>query len=138
MSRVGFRFTVFAGLLAIAACNRPADYAIVGSAEVPSAHGDVEIEKIDKEQILVTVVLDALPPPDEIEPGLTHYVLWFVLIGEDPARQGTLEYDPDERVGRVSVPTSLREFELRVTAEATADPQIPSYLLVATQKIRED
>ena len=104
---------------------------------MPSVHGEVEIEKIDKEQRLVTMQLDELPPPSQIEAGLTHYAVWFVVVGEDPQFQGTLEYDETSRIGRASVPTSLREFEMRVTAEGSATPTTPSYLLVASQQIRE-
>jgi hypothetical protein len=125
-------------LFAAAGCNRPADYAVVGSAEVPSVYGEVGIEKIDKEQILVTVVLDELPVPSQIEAGLSDYVVWFIVVGEEPNRQTTLEYDAEARTGRASVPTALREFELRITAEATATPETPSYLVVASQQIREN
>jgi len=133
---LGLRFIFLFAVLAAASCHRPADYAVVGSADVPSVHGDVEIEKIDKNQMLVTVQLDQLPPPDQIEAGLTDYVLWFV-VGEDPERQTTLEYDAAARTGRASVPTSLRVFEMRITAESTPTPDAPSYLLVASQQIRE-
>ena len=132
------RFVFLFAVLAVTSCHRPADYAVVGSAEVPSVHGDVEIEKIDKGQLLVTVELDQLPAPSQIEAGLTDYVLWFVVVGEDPQRQTVLEYDAEGRVGRASVPTSLREFEMRITAESTPTPDTPSYLLVASQQIREN
>ena len=134
---MGLRFIFLFAVLAVASCNRPADYAVVGSAEVPSVHGDVRIEKIDKGQLLFTVQLDELPPPSQIEPGLTDYVLWFVVVGEDPRRQIALEYDTETLVGRASVPTSLRVFEMRITAENTPEPNTPSFLLVASQQIRE-
>ena len=134
---MGLRFIFLCGVLAVASCNRPADYAVVGSADVPSVHGDIEIEKIDKGQLLVTIVLDQLPAPGEIEKSLTDYVVWFVVVGEDPSRQTLLEYDADTRMGRASIPTSLREFEIRITAEPTPEPATPNYMVVATQQIRE-
>lgn len=134
---MGSLFIFLFAFLVVTSCNRPADYAVVGSAEVPSVHGDVEIEKIDKDQLLVTVQLDQLPPPSQIEEGLTDYVVWFVIVGEDPQRQVALEYDAATRVGRASIPTALREFEMRVTAENTPAPDTPSYLLVASQQIKE-
>lgn len=129
---------VLFAILALHGCNRPADYAVVGSAEVPSAHGDVEIERIDRQQLLVTIVLDHLPSPDRIEPDLTHYAVWFVVVGEDPVFQGILEYDETTRTGRASYPTTLREFEMRVTAERSAEPATPNYVLVASQQIQEN
>ena len=118
-------------------CNPPADYALVGSAFVPSASGDIRIESIDKEQILVDITLDQLPPPEEVELGLTHYVVWLNAVGELPAAKGTLDYDEEARVGRASIPTSLREFEVQITAEQSSKPPRPSDLLIASQRIRE-
>ena len=124
-------------LFALAGCNPPADYALVGSAFVPAAHGDVHIEKIDKQQILVVIAIDHLPPPAEVEPGMTHYLTWFSAVGEYPALQGALEYDPETRTGRASIPTDMREFDVQITAERSETPTGPSDILVATQKIRE-
>ena len=122
----------------IAACNPVADYALVGSAYVPAAHGDIQIEKIDKKQILVTATLDHLVPPERIELGLTHYIVWFAPVGEHPMRQGALDYDAETQVGRASIPTSLLEFEVQITAENSETPNQPSDLLVTSQKVREN
>ncbi|MEM7434738.1 MAG: hypothetical protein AAF436_06260 [Myxococcota bacterium] len=132
-----FRLMFLPLIVAMSGCNPPADYALAGSADVPSTHGDVEVEKIDKKQLLVTIELDFLPAPNQIEPSLTDYAVWFVVVGEDPVLQGVLTYDPAERVGRGSFPTSLREFEMRITAEPSATPAAPNFLLVASQQIRE-
>ena len=43
---MGLRFIFLFAVLGATSCHRPADYAIVGSADVPSVQGDVEIEKI--------------------------------------------------------------------------------------------
>ncbi len=121
----------------IASCNALADYALVGSAYVPAAHGEIDVEKIDKQQILVTVILDHLVPPEKVELGLTHYVVWFSAAGELPVRQLPLEYDAETQTGRAAIPTSLREFELQITAENGDTPNQPSDLVVASQQIRE-
>jgi hypothetical protein len=123
---------------AIAGCNRPADYALVGSAYVPAAHGQIDVEKIDGDQILITVTLDHLVPPEKIELGLTHYIVWFAPVGEYPRYQQELDYDRETQVGRAAIPTSLREFEVQVTAEQDETPNQPSDLLMASQKIREN
>lgn len=134
---VGLWFVGWAALVACAGCNPPADYALVGSAYVPAAHGDIDVESIDKEQILINVTMDHLAPPADIEPGMTHYVVWFTAVGEHPVRQQALEYDPETRVGRASIPTSMREFDVQITAEQSDSPIQPSDLIVASQKIRE-
>lgn len=135
---MGLRLISAAALALLLGCNRPADYALVGSAYVPSTQGDIEVEKIDKGEILINITLDQLPPPGQVEPGLTYYVVWFTSVGEPPVRQRALDYDAEAKVGRASIPTSLREFEVQVTAEAEEAPRQPSSLLVASQKIREN
>jgi hypothetical protein len=134
---VGLRLISLVAISMIASCNPPADYALVGSAYVPAAHGEIDVEKIDKEEILITVTLDHLVPPEKIELGLTHYIVWFALVGEHPMRQRALDYDAEAQVGRASIPTSLREFEVQITVENSETPNQPSDLLVASQKIRE-
>lgn len=134
---MGLRLISLVAVLMIASCNALADYALVGSAYVPAAHGEIEIEKIDKQQILVTVILDHLLPPEQIELGLTHYVVWFSAPGELPVRQQSLEYDAEAQTGRAAIPTGLREFELQITAENGDAPNQPSDLVVASQQIRE-
>lgn len=135
---VGLRLISCLAFAALIGCNLPADYALVGSAYVPATHGDIEVEKIDKDQILINIRLDHLPPPERIEPGLTHYVVWFTSIGELPVRQQALDYDAEALVGRASIPTSLRELEVQITAERGEAPDKPSGLLVASQTIREN
>jgi hypothetical protein len=136
---VGLRLICLVAIsVMIASCNPQADYALVGSAFAPAAHGEIDVEKIDGGQILVTVTLDHLVAPDKIELGLTHYVVWFTPVGEYPLYQQALDYDAETRTGRASIPTSLREFELQVTAENSERPNQPSDLLMTSQKIREN
>ena len=132
------RCMAWVAFLMIAGCNPLGDYALVGSAYVPAAQGQIDIEKLDRDQILLTVTLDHLVAPDKIELGLTHYVVWLTPVGEHPIRQQALDYDAEAQVGRASIPTSLREFEVLVTAENRDTPTQPSDLLVASQKIREN
>lgn len=105
---------------------------------MPAAQGDIRLEKIDKEQILVNVALDHLPPPERVEEGVTHYVVWFSETGAYPIRQQVLDYDPETSTGRASIPTSMRRFDVQITAEQSESPTQPSDLLVASQRIRED
>ena len=135
---MGLRLISLVVISMMASCNPPADYALVGSAYVPAAHGQIDVEKIDREEVLVTVTLDHLVPPERIELGLTHFIVWFAPVGEQPLRQRALDYDAETQVGRASIPTALREFEVQVTAENSETPNQPSDLLVASQKIREN
>ena len=134
---MGLRLIRWLAFALLVSCNRPADYALVGSAYVPSTQGEIDVEKIDKDQILINITLDHLPSAERVEPGLTQYVVWFTSVGELPVRQRALDYDAEAEVGRASIPTSLREFEVQITAEANEAPSQPSSMLVASQKIRE-
>ncbi len=134
----GLWFIGVAALVGSAGCNPPADYALVGSAYVPAAHGDIHIEKLNKEQLLIVVAMDRLPPPSKLEPGMTHYVVWFSAVGEYPVPQQALEYDAETRTGRASIPTSMRDLDVQITVEQQERPPQPSDLLVASQKIREN
>ncbi len=135
---VGLRLISLIAVSMIASCNPPGDYALVGSAYVPSTDGQIDVEKIDRKEILITVTLDHLLSPERIELGLTHYIVWFTPVGENPVRQRALDYDAETQVGRASIPTALREFEVQITAESSETPNQPSGLLVASQKIREN
>jgi len=121
----------------IAGCHATADYALVGSAYVPAVSGEIDVEPTGGEQILIKVTLDHLVAPGRLEAGLTHYVVWFTPTGEYPIRQRTLDYDPEAMAGHASIPTSLREFEVKITAENSETPDQPSDLVVASQDIRE-
>jgi len=134
---VGLRLICWLAFALLMSCNPLADYALVGSAYVPSTQGEIQVEKIDRDQILINITLDHLPSPERIEPGLTQYVVWFTSVGELPVRQRALDYDAEAEIGRASIPTSLREFEVQITGEAKEAPSQPSSLLVASQKIHE-
>lgn len=124
--------------LTAAGCNPRADYALVGSADVPSAHGDVKVEEVDDEQLLVTLVIDHLGPPERMGEGLTAYALWFQSVGEAPELKAILDYDSEARVARAMATTSHKSFVLRVTAEESREPELPSDYVVTTQSIDEN
>ena len=134
---MGLRLICWLAFALLMSCNPLADYALVGSAYVPSTQGEIQVEKIDRDQILINITLDHLPSPERIEPGLTQYVVWFTSVGGLPVRQRSLDYDAEAEIGRASIPTSLREFEVQITGEAKEAPSQPSSLLVASQKIHE-
>ena len=126
------------GLILGIGCNPRADYALIGSAEIPSAYGDIKIEKIDQKQWLLTLLIDHLPPPERLDPSLQNYVLWIERVNHPPKLKSVLDYDPDSQQGRAMMTTSLKSFALRVTAETSTSPKIPSDYVVTTQFINKD
>lgn len=130
--------TGFATLgLGAAGCNPRADYALVGSAEVPSAYGDVKVEEVDDDQLLVTLVIDHLAPPQKLGAELSAYALWFESVGRPPELKAILDYDAEAHVARGMATTALKSFVLRVTAEESLAPESPSDYVITTQSIDE-
>jgi len=81
--------------------------------------------------------MDHLPPPGQLQAGLTHYVVWFSAVGELPVLKGALDYDPETRAGVASIPTDMLEVDVQITAEQSETPTRPSDFVVASQRIRE-
>ena len=68
---------------------------------------------------------------------MAHYIVWFAELGELPARKRALDYDAETRVGKTAIATSMREFDVLVTAEASVGPAQPSDIIITSQKVRE-
>ena len=126
-------------LVGLVGCNPRADYALVGSAEVPGTHGEMEVEEIDQDQLLVTLVLDRVPPPERLEEGMTHYVLWFDEGDEAaPELKAVFDFDRETMTAKAMATTSWTSFRVLVTAEPGPSPTEPSDIVVSKQVVNED
>ncbi|HJL06736.1 MAG TPA: hypothetical protein RMH85_33550 [Polyangiaceae bacterium LLY-WYZ-15_(1-7)] len=121
-----------------AACGGPAEYAVVGSPRATATDGILQLEEAEGGERLLTLVLDRLPPPADIAEGMTTYVAWLDPTEGEPTKLGALEYDAAAERGRLMATTALPAFTLRVTAEASAEVERPSDLLVARRRVAED
>jgi hypothetical protein len=110
-------------------------YIVIGSARAPSTSGWVEIEDADSHSADVTVHLEQLHRPDQLDPTLRAYVVWFEPMSGAPTRGGSLKYRADERVGELRARSPFGKFVVKVTAEANDKPTAPSDFLVASQEI---
>jgi hypothetical protein len=110
-------------------------YIVIGSARAPSTSGWVEIEDADSHSADVTVHLEQLHRPDQLDPALRAYVVWFEPMSGAPQRGGSLKYRADERVGELRARSPFGKFVVKVTAEANDKPTAPSDFLVASQEI---
>ena len=82
-------FLVFS-VLFTAACGGAQEYAMVGSADVDSVHGSLEVEGAEGDTSLVSVVLDELPPPARVGEEYTTYVAWAKPGEGEPVSIGAL------------------------------------------------
>jgi hypothetical protein len=122
----------------LAACGADGRYVVIGSARAPSASGVVEVDDLGGGSTQVAVHLEHLHPPDRLQDGLAHYVVWFVPSSGTPVRGGPLRFDPEARTGDATQTSPFSQFEVRVTAERDSRPAAPSEYVIATQRISID
>jgi len=112
-------------------------FVVIGTPEAPSTSGYVEVDDED-DGVSAIVVLKHLHPPASLSAEFTHYVVWMAGPAGTPRRVGTLEYDPDHRVGTLTTHSPSFQFTVTVTAESSAEPKAPDGLLVAKQEVVYD
>ena len=127
-------FTVLFALLTLSACGGPSEFIVVGTARAAGADGMITVEKTESNN-LVNIQVENLAPPGRISEGTTVYVVWFKSPTAGPAAQGTLEYDPDDRVGRFSATTIHAELQVIVSAEVDATANSPSEVVILRQDV---
>src|SRR5688572_16327348 len=132
------RGLLLAGLLALAGlfgCGGTQEYSLTSTSRAPGGDGNVMLEEIEGGNMLVTVTLSHLPPPNSLGNGLTTYVVWFIGQGRSPQMAARLEYDPDTREASATATTPMRAFELRITAERNANVGSPSEYSVVQRRV---
>ncbi|MBO6935471.1 MAG: anti-sigma factor [Deltaproteobacteria bacterium] len=115
--------------LGLFACGGPSEYVLTGTARSAGTDGMMIVEDTGGNH-MVTVELEHLPPADRISQGGQHYVVWIKPKGGTPHVVGELDYDPDERIGRMTATTPTSEFELIISVERTMTVSHPSEVLV--------
>ncbi|MFK7999350.1 MAG: hypothetical protein AB8H86_07120 [Polyangiales bacterium] len=127
-------FTVLFALLALSACGGPSEYVVVGTARAAGADGLITVEKTESNNLL-SIEVENLAPPGRISEGTTVYVVWFKPPTGPLTAQGTLEYDPDDRVGRFSATSIHAELQVIVSAEIDATANSPSEVVILRQDV---
>ena len=110
-------------------------YILIGSARVPSTSGWLLIEDAETSSAEVTVHLEQLHRPDQLDPALRSYVVWFQPVSGAPHRAGSLKYQADDRMAELKARSPFGKFVVKVTAEANDKPKTPSDFLVLSQEI---
>ena len=120
-------------VLGLFACGGPDEYVLTGTSRSNGTDGMMIVEDTGGNQ-MVTVELEHLPPPNRISPQGRHYVVWIKPSSGIPQMAGQLDYDEDERVGRMTATSPHTRFELLVTVETSMNASSPSEIVVAKKR----
>lgn len=114
-----------AAVAALSACSVLQSRRLSRSPDLPKAEAVVRFARLAGDDTGIELKARGLCDPDALpEPGYV-YVAWVRRSLEDPPHNvGALVFKEDEAVLRAS--TSLRRFDLFVTAEATSDAVRPT------------
>lgn len=131
-SRAWFPLGLLAGM-ALAGCGGPREHTSQGTQLAPGADAHISADT-DSDAALTRLAVDVyhLAPPDRIEAKGKHFVVWQRPNVTTPWRRvGVLEYDADNRTGRLAGATvPYTKFELLVSVENQSDPSSPSSSVV--------
>jgi hypothetical protein len=130
--RIGRQIGLMLGLLAsmaLAGCGGPSEQDVKGTELAPGADAHITAD-VDSDASTTRLAVDVthLSPPERIEAGSKHFVVWQRPRAESPWRRvGVLDYDAEARRGELlemTVPHA--NFELLITAEKQSIPKSPS------------
>lgn len=111
------------------------EYVITGTNRAPGMDGTVQIEEHEG-NYMITVEVHHLPPADRLQSGMTTYCVWIKGKSGEAQMVGVLNYDPDDRTGRMRATTPLARAKVIVTAEKNAAVRQPSEFVVAQQEVQ--
>lgn len=126
--RIGLTLSLLASM-ALCGCGGPSEQTVHGTQLAPGADAHITAD-IDSDAVTTRLAVDVahLSPPERIESGSKHFVVWQRPNSASPWRRvGVLDYDPDTRKGglaEMTVPHA--NFELLITAERQSNPRSPS------------
>jgi hypothetical protein len=92
---------------------------------VPSARGQVEIDKDKNGNVRVNMTVEYLADPEKLTPPSAVYVVWLQEKGGNPENQGQLRVDKKLAAAFKTV-TPSKSFDLFVTGERDAAAKSPS------------
>lgn len=100
---------------------------LTGSPSLTSAEGTAKVSTTDDGNTQIDLDVKHLAPPEKVNTGATAFVVWVKDANSetDPHNLGALKVDKDLH-GSMQAVTSLRSFDLYVTAEPSATINQPS------------
>jgi len=94
-------------------CGGPLRRTLALDPSLEGARGRLQVEPIEGETRLLTLVIEGLPPP-RLEGG---YVAWLLDADGETARRASLRYAPADRAARAHLIADPGAFTLLITAE---------------------
>lgn len=100
---------------------------LTGSPSLSSAQGTAKVSTTDDGNTQIDLDVKHLSPPEKVNPGATAFVVWVKDVNSEtnPHNLGALKVDENLN-GSMKAVTSLRSFDLYVTAEPNATTDQPS------------
>jgi hypothetical protein len=99
-------------------------FPLIASPSIPGAKGDVRYGTDKNGNTTIKLSVEHLPDPGFLTPPKNAYVVWFQQPGRAPEMKGYLRVNKDLK-GSLEVSTSLKDFDIRITAESDPSTQIP-------------
>lgn len=128
MTRTRAWSAVFCLSLVVAACATTVS--LEATKRTPAAAGTVKVSKDSQGNTSLSITVNYMPRPNDLDRSLTTYVVWSVAEGGARVRNlGQLNVDSN-RTGSVTVVTPLSNFRIVVTAEESGTAEKPSQYVV--------
>ena len=125
MSKAAGWAVVLALGLGAAGCGGSKSYALRPMERTSGAEGEIKIKKGDNENSVVSVHMQHLAPPANINGSYRTYVMWLRPAGQQQWKNmGALRPDED-RKAKLETVTPYENFDVLVTAEAEATGDAP-------------
>jgi hypothetical protein len=135
---------VLAGMLAapLGGCGRVmhhgVQYGLQPGNATPGASGKVSVQQTDSNNQKLKIQVAHMPPPGELHPNLSHFVVWGHIPGQpqqSAMNLGQISIGRD-REGTLEVVTPYPNLDLMITAESTSTPRQPSNYVVLQGQVQ--
>jgi hypothetical protein len=104
----------------------------------PGASGKVSVKQTDSNNQRLQIQVKHMPPPGELHPNLSRFVVWGQVPGQSQQQAmnlGQIAIDSD-RKGSLEVVTPYPNLNLMITAESTSTPRQPSNYVVLQGQVQ--
>jgi hypothetical protein len=121
-------FVIFAFLLTVTAWGREDRLTNTGAA--PAAMGKVNTSNDRNGNTTVEVSVKHMASPESLTPAKNNYVVWIQPRGKDAEALGVLRINGETLEGSLTATTPYKDFDIVITAEDNAKPELPSSTVI--------